>query len=227
MRGPVRAPWVRGEPDLARRRLGELTEILGPEQLYIELQDVGLPGDDVANDGCRALGQEFGLKTVVTNNVHYLKPEDAPVLDLLQCIGQGVALHDERRRRPCTDQLYLKTEAELRALFPDDGEAIDRTVEISDRCHFKFDYGVYYFPASTPPDTQEGADTQANWAYFYNAFPPPRDLALPVPPGRTRQRSPRALKAASTATSPGTPAKACATACAASLKIATPSTGTA
>ncbi|MBK9647852.1 MAG: DNA polymerase III subunit alpha [Deltaproteobacteria bacterium] len=183
MRGPVRAPWARGEPDLARRRLTELAEILGPEHLYLELQDVGLPGDDLANDGCRALGQEFGLKTVVTNNVHYLKPEDAPVLDLLQCIGQGVALHDERRRRPCTDQLYLKTEAELRALFPEDGEAIDRTEEISERCHFKFDYGVYYFPASTPPDTQEGADTQANWSYFYNAFPPPRDLALPVPAG--------------------------------------------
>ena len=105
------------------------------------------------------------------------------MLDLLQCIGQGVALHDEKRRRPCTDQLYLKTEAELRALFPEDAEAIDRTEEISERCHFKFDYGVYYFPASTPPDTQEGADTQANWSYFYNAFPPPRDLALPVPAG--------------------------------------------
>ncbi|MCA9660951.1 MAG: hypothetical protein KC486_21600, partial [Myxococcales bacterium] len=117
---------------------GALAEILGPEHLYLELQDVGFDGEAEANERARALARDFGLKTVVTNNVHYLKAEDAPVLDLLQCIGSGTSLHDVNRRRPATDQLYLKDEAEMRALFPDDGAALDRTVELAERCHFKF-----------------------------------------------------------------------------------------
>ena len=179
LRGPVRGHLVGERPDLARLRLSELRDIFGPDHLFVELQDGGLPGEELANDGCRTLAEDLGLRTVVTNNVHYLKPQDAAVLDVLQCIGMGVSLQDESRRMPVTDQLYLKSEAEMREIFPNDLEALERTAEIAERCHHKFKYGTYYFPASTPPDAE--SDTDANWSYFYKAFPPPRDWGLPAP----------------------------------------------
>ncbi|MCB9759160.1 MAG: DNA polymerase III subunit alpha [Alphaproteobacteria bacterium] len=188
MRGPIRGALAQGDPQTARARLEQLADIFGAEHLFVELQDVGFDGEAEANEGARALARDFGLKTVVTNNVHYLKAEDAPVLDLLQCIGSGVSLQDPDRRRPVTDQLYLKSEDALRALFPDDLDAIDRTVEIAERCHFKFDYKTYYFPASTPPDAEEGADTPGNWEYFYRAFPPPQDWGLPNPEERIPEK---------------------------------------
>ena len=174
MRGPIRDALARGREDEARWRFEGLAEIFDDEHLYIELQDVGFEGDDRANDGCRELAERFGRKPVVTNAVHYLRPVDAPTLDLLQCIGTGTSLNDSKRRRPVTDQLYLKSEAEMRALFPNDGDALDRSAEIAERCQYAFDYETYYFPASTPP---EEGDTPANRDYFHAAFPPPRDFA--------------------------------------------------
>ncbi|MCP4807535.1 MAG: DNA polymerase III subunit alpha [Proteobacteria bacterium] len=176
LRGPVRADLARGRTDEARWRVEQLGEIFGPDNLFLELQDVGFDADERANEGCRELAGALGLKTVVTNAVHYLNPMDAPTLDLLQCIGSGCSLNDDKRRRPVTDQLFLKSEEAMRALFPDDGPALDRTVEIAERCQYAFDYDTYYFPASTPPS--EDADAQPNWAYFYDAFPPPRDFGM-------------------------------------------------
>ena len=177
MRGPVRGHLAQGEPERAQRALAALCEVLSPDNLLLELQDVAFDGDLLANEGCRSLAAEHGLKTVVTNNVHYRSPQDAPVLDLLQCIAGGISLNDPRRTRPSTDQLYLKSEEEMRALFPDDAAAVERTAEVAERCNYDFDYKTYYFPASTPPDKDQ--DTQANWDYFYSAFPPASDWPVP------------------------------------------------
>jgi DNA polymerase III subunit alpha len=179
MRGPVRQHLANGDIERAERFFTPLAEIVPASNLFLELQDVAFDGDQQANAGCRELAGKFGLHTVVTNNVHYLKPQDAPVLDLLQCIATSTSMNDERRRRPTTDQLYLKSEAEMRELFPNDLDAIDRTGLIAERCNYHFDYKTYYFPASTPPDTEEGADTQKNWDYFYEAFPPASDWPVP------------------------------------------------
>ena len=178
-RGPIRSAFLSGRGDKASELLEPLVEIFGRDHLYVELQDVGLPGDGEANAFCREVASGFSLETVVTNSVHYLRPQDAPTLDLLQCIGKGQSLNHPDRLRSLTDQLYLKSEEEIRELFPADGAAVDRTVEIAERCNYKFDYDTYYFPASNPPD--EGEDTEANWAFFYEAFPPPAVFELPSP----------------------------------------------
>ncbi len=177
MRGPVRTHLRQGAPDRARRSLEQLCEIIAPDNLLVELQDTGFEGEELANQGCRELARDFALRTVVTNNVHYLTPHDAPVLDLMQCIATSTSLNDPRRQRPSTDQLFLKSEEAMRELFPEDHDAIDRTAEIADRCDFGFEYGQYYFPASKPPDV--GEDTQANFDYFLEAFPPAADWPSP------------------------------------------------
>ncbi len=180
MRGPVRDALARGRIDEARWKFEGLAEVFDAEHLYLELQDVGFDGDDRANEGCRELAARFGNQTVVTNAVHYLRPIDAPSLDLVQCIGAGTSLNDLKRRRPVTDQLYLKSEEQMRALFPHDAEALDRTALIAERCQFAFDDDTYYFPASKPP---EEGDTEANRSFFYQAFPPPKDFDASPGPG--------------------------------------------
>ncbi len=169
----------------AEARFVALSEVLAPGQLFIELQDVGLEGQEHVNAVGRRLAAQHGRQTVVTNAVHYLQPQDAAVLDVLNSISTGSSLSDPERLISPTDQAYLKSEAEVRQLFPDDLDAVDRTAEIAFRCDYHFDFDTYHFPATTPPDTAaEGEpvpDTDANWAYFYRAFPPPKDYGLPHP----------------------------------------------
>jgi DNA polymerase-3 subunit alpha len=184
--GVIRRPRG-GEGDGAGNaaRLAPLGDIFGPERLFCELMDHGLEWQPDHNAEVRRVAAAVGLRTVVTNDVRYLEPRDAVSLDLLNCIAMGASLNDAKRPRVVTDQLYLKSEAEMRALFPDDGPALDLSAEIAHRGHFKFNTSTYYFPASTPPDPAPDADTDANWEFFYRAFPPPIDFGLPldsVPP---------------------------------------------
>ena len=181
LKGPVGRALVQGHPERARERLELLLDIFGPDHLFLELQDFGLPQQLEANDLCRQLTGELGVPTVVTNPVHYLEPTGVVTQHVLHAIGMGEALDTPGRYHSPTDQAYLKSEDELREIFPEDGDALDRTVTIAERCNFEFEFDNYHFPATTPPDTFEGADTDRNWAYFYKAFPPPRDFGLPDP----------------------------------------------
>jgi DNA polymerase-3 subunit alpha len=178
-KGLVGRPFSRGDEGRASAWLDRLLEVVGAERVFLELQDVGLPGQEELNAFVRAESARTGRPTVVTNPVHYLSAEDAPVHDVLHCIATGASLSDTDRLSCPTDQAWLKPEADMRELFPDDGPALDRTVELAERCHFAFEFGVYHFPATTPPDP--GQVTEANWGYFYRAFPPPRDFGLPTP----------------------------------------------
>lgn len=191
-KGALGRPLSRGKEDVARANLSRLLEILDPEHLYVELQDHGLPEQETILRGARKLAAELGLQTVVTNAVHYLQPTDAAVHDVLHAISQGCSVSDPERYQTPTDQAWFKTEEEMRALFPDDLDAVERTAEIAARCEYHYDFNTYHFPATTPPDHIEGnvpqPDTDANWAYFYEAFPPPRDYGLPDPSERIPDR---------------------------------------
>jgi DNA polymerase III subunit alpha len=164
----------------ARAALGALVALFpegqAPSRLFLELQDNGLPHQAEINAASRELARELGLRCVVTNAVHYVAAEDAVSQDLLHVIARGQAL-DADRERVRTDQLYLKSEAEMREIFPDDSAALDLSAELAARCHFKFDFGSYHFPATIPPDVDR--DTQANWEFFRDWFPLPLDFDHP------------------------------------------------
>ncbi len=173
-----------GETGAIRRQGGEervaaLGDIFGSERLFGELMDHGIDGQPAANAEVRRLSAKFGLKTVVTNQVRYLRNTDVVELDLLNSIAIGASLADPKRPRQQTDQQYLKSEAELRELFPDDHDAIELTEVLAQRCQYAFPTGMYYFPASVPPDKDD--DTDANWAFFLDAFPPAADFPQPSP----------------------------------------------
>ena len=181
LKGPVGRAVVQDHPEQARQRIELLLEIFGPDHLFLELQDFGLPRQAEANQLCRELSQAMGVATVVTNPVHYLEPADVVTQHVLHAIAMGEAMDTPDRYHSPTDQAYLKSEDELRGIFPDDGAAIERSAAIAARCGFEFEFGTYHFPATTPPDTQPDADTDRNWAYFYKAFPPPQNFGLPDP----------------------------------------------
>ena len=188
LNGPIGRALRSGSPDqYATTHLSRLAEIFGPEHCYVELQDFGIPQQRRINDLARKLASQLGLQTVVTNDCRYLEPFDSVTLDVLNCISHGHIIDDPDRSSMDTDQQYFKPESELRAIFPNDGEALDRTVDIADRCYFKFNTSTYWFPATDPPDPdppvpeglkrvpiEDRADTQGNWEYFYKAYPPPK-----------------------------------------------------
>jgi len=183
LKGVVGRTLARSGRDAAEAAVAALKAGLGPDQLFLELQDHGLEGQEELNAVVRELSTRLDVPLVVTNAVHYLRDEDSAVHELLNAISAGCSLRDDRRWIAPTDQAWLKSEAEMQELFPDDAEALARTVEIAERCDFEFEYGNYHFPATTPPDITESdpqPDTDANWAYFYEAFPPSKDWGLPV-----------------------------------------------
>jgi DNA polymerase-3 subunit alpha len=164
-------------------RVSVLLDLFGADRFFGELMDHGLPGQVASNTEVRRLAALHGFATLVTNDVRYLAPTDVVRLDLLNSIANGASLGDPNRPRQQTDQQYLKTEAELRELFPDDLDAIERTEAVARRCDFHFRTDKYYFPASVPPDA--GEDTQRNWEFFLAAFPPSQEFPVPAaaPPG--------------------------------------------
>src|SRR5579883_531804 len=115
-----------------------------PGRFYIELQDNKLHGP--YNEALREIAHKVGLPMVATNDCHYLHREDARAHEVLLCIQTGKTMADETRWRFDTDELYVKTPAEMESAFADDPSAISNTVEIANRVDFQFDFGKFHFP---------------------------------------------------------------------------------
>src|SRR5574338_139734 len=141
--------------DEARRTASWLSGIFGPDNFWLEIQKHGIPEEDRVTDGMLRLGQELGLGVVATNAAHYLRREDAEAHDVLLAIGTGSDLDDPKRFRFTGTESYVKSEAEMRALFPGQPDAISATQAVADRCEFDFEKR-YYVPSFPKP---EGFDT--------------------------------------------------------------------
>jgi len=151
--GPLAQPLLAGERETAREWALRLREIFGPERFYVELQDHGLPEQRRVNAELVALARELELPLVVTNDVHYLDREDASLQDLLICIQTNSTLHDPKRLRAQTDQLYFKSPAEMWQLFGDEvPEALVNTVRIAERCQVELEFGRLHLPDPGIPE---------------------------------------------------------------------------
>jgi len=115
-----------------------------PDRFYLELQDNRLHSP--YNDQLREIGRRLGLPLVATNDCHYLRREDARAHEVLLCIQTGKTLADNTRWRFDTDELYVKTPAEMAAAFGADSEAIRNTLEIARKVDFEFEFGRPRFP---------------------------------------------------------------------------------
>ena len=136
-----------GRREDARKMALRYLDIYGEGNYYIELQDHGLPDEKRVLPELLQLARDLNLPLVVTNDCHYIRREDAEAQEILMCIQTGKTLSDDRRMRMETDQLYVKSEEEMRRLFPQLEEAFENTQKIADRCQVSFDFRTRHLPA--------------------------------------------------------------------------------
>ena len=149
--GEVPGALLRDDYEAAKAAVKKHLEIFGEGNYFLELQDHGIPEQKKANAGILRLSQETGVKLVCTNDVHYTFAEDAEAHDILLCIQTQKKVQDEDRMRYEGGQYYLKSEDEMRALFPYAQEAIDNTAEIAERCNVTIEFGHYKLPKFDVP----------------------------------------------------------------------------
>ena len=143
--GAIPQMLVRDDYEGARAKALELKALFG-EDFYLEIQDHGIAEERKAAQGLIRLHKETGIPLVLTNDAHYIEKEDAYYQDVLMCIQMGKTVDDPARMRFESKELYLKSEEEMRALFPEYQEAADNTELIARRCNYNFEFGHYHLP---------------------------------------------------------------------------------
>lgn len=133
---PICRAILRDDMATAERLACEFREIFGPDNFFLELQDHSIPEQKKVNEGLIALGKKLGIPLIVTNDVHYVRAEDWQAQDVLLAINTGAkSVEDEDRFRFRSHEFYLKSAREMAVLFPDNLDALERTVEIAERCN--------------------------------------------------------------------------------------------
>ena len=160
----------------------QLADIFGDGNFYLELQDHGIAEQTPVNQQTMRLARETGLPLVVTNDAHYLRREDAKMQDVLLCIQTGKTVDDPNRMKFQGEEFYLKSEEELRQLFPNCLEAFENTVRIAERCNLEFEFNQYHLPAFPVPDNY------TNEEYFRKLCNDGFSERYDTPPESYRQR---------------------------------------
>jgi len=137
--------------DEARAAAEWFARLFGKDGFWLEIQEHGIPDERRVADGMLQLGRELGLGVVATNDAHYLRREDAEAHDVLLAIGTGADLDDPKRFRFTGQESYVKSEQEMRALFPDHPETIANTARVAELCEFDFEKR-YYVPSFPLPE---------------------------------------------------------------------------
>ena len=158
--GEVQRYLARGMYEEACRSARHYEDIFGKGNFFLELQDHGIPTQKTVNQGLMRMSRELSMDLVATNDIHYILAEDAAAHDILLCIQTGKKVSDENRMRYEGGQYYVKSEEEMRALFPYAQEAIDNTHKIAERCNVEIEFGVTKLPKYEVP---EGYDS---WSYL-------------------------------------------------------------
>ena len=127
-------------------------EIFGKGNFFLEMQDHGIPEQRLVNQQLMRMSQETGIELVATNDVHYTYESDADSHDILLCIQTGKKVSDEDRMRYEGGKYYVKSEEEMRSLFPYALQALENTQKIADRCEVNIEFGVTKLPRFDVPE---------------------------------------------------------------------------
>lgn len=149
--GEIPTLLLNGQEEKAFEVAGWYREVFGPGSFFLELQDQGLPGQSKVNAGLINLARKLGIALVATNDVHYVRRDQARLQDVLLCIQTGKTLQEEQRLRFITPEFYLKSRAEMEELFGEVPEALDNTLELAERCSFDFEFGRLHLPEYRVP----------------------------------------------------------------------------
>ncbi len=158
--GEVQRYISKGLVDEAKKAALRYRDCFGEGNFFLELQDHGLSEQKMVNTTLLQMSRELEIPLVVTNDVHYTYKEDVKPHDILLCIQTGKKLADEDRMRYEGGQYYVKSEEEMKGLFPYAWEAVENTRRIADRCNVEIEFGVIKLPHFEVP---EGYDS---WTYL-------------------------------------------------------------
>ena len=158
--GEVARNIVRDDLQAADKAALKYLDIFGEGNFFLELQDHGYADQQKVNMALMAMNKRLGIPLVATNDIHYTYDSDVEAHDILLCIQTGKKLSDENRMRYPGGQFFIKSEMEMRALFPYAQEALDNTHRIAERCNVEIEFGVTKLPHFEVP---EGYDS---WTYL-------------------------------------------------------------
>ena len=150
--GEIPAQILRGNLDGAERSLREYLDIFGKDNFFLELQNHDLEDEQKVNAELKRLAQKYDLGLAATNDLHYVRREDAEAQDVLLCIQTSSTVDDPKRMKFPNDQFYLKSEAEMREKFADCPEALANTAKIAARCNVELSFGHLLLPEFPIPD---------------------------------------------------------------------------
>ena len=150
--GEVQRNILRGMYSEGKEAALRYQKIFGEGNFFLELQDHGMQEQKMVNQSLLRMSQETGIELVATNDIHYTYAEDEKPHDMLLCIQTGKKLSDENRMRYEGGQYYIKSEEEMRTLFPYALQALENTQKIADRCNVEIEFGVTKLPKYDVPE---------------------------------------------------------------------------
>ena len=153
--GEIPHAIARSDFGKARQLVQWYANLFGPDHFYLELQDHGMKEQKELNGVLTRMGREFGIPLVCTNDVHYIRKEDAEMQRVLCCIQTATTLQEDNPLNFETEEFYLKSADEMAPLFPAD--AIENTAKIARRCQVEIEFGNIKLPAFESP----GGDSNA------------------------------------------------------------------
>ncbi len=149
---------VNGEYIKAKETAIWYKNLFGDGKYYLEIQNHGIPEQAIVNDALVRMSKETGIPLVATNDVHYVNKEDAYTQKILICIATNHTVDEENSLEFTSDNFYLKTEDEMRRLFPNTQDAIENTQKIADICNFDFEFGNTKLPNFDVPSGKSHYD---------------------------------------------------------------------
>ncbi len=149
--GEIPQALMQNNLELAKSLALEYAELF-PDNFYLEIQDNGIAEQYVVNEQLIKLAQETNLPLVATNDCHYLNNGDHEAHEILLCVQTQTTIHDEKRMRMGTDQLYYKSPEEMTKAFAHVPEAISNTIKIAEQCQIEINLTEHYFPKYDLPE---------------------------------------------------------------------------
>ena len=156
MFGVLSKKILAGNTDEARESALDFIDIFGKENFFVEIQDHGIFEQKMLNRELVKLARELDLGIVATNDIHYVRRENAEYQDILMCIQMGKTVNDEDRMKMSTSEMYVKSEEEMSELFSYIPEAIENSQKIADMCNVEIEFGKLHLPKF---DLPEGYDS--------------------------------------------------------------------
>jgi DNA polymerase-3 subunit alpha len=175
--GEVAQRVLGGELEEARATVAAYRDIFGADRYLLELQRHGLEEQDRVNEALTRFGEEFGLRLVATNDLHYVHRDEAEAHDVLLCLQTGANFDDPRRWRFGSQDFYLKTPQEMAQVFSDLPQALASTLEVAAQVDLKIDLGhtllpPFDVPPGLSPDQFLRQQTEVGLRWRYGEQPP-------------------------------------------------------